>query len=291
MLHRRLFALGTLALTLLCVACSGSSSLTLDEYAEWCSRDTAESLGIDTEELAGSTWGEVAEVFAQLVDEAQAIEPPEELERYHSGQVQVAQAVLAFAQGQEDDELFNVFSLIGVGLVVSGIVEEAEASLTDQAREVLRAAGCLDSEEEAVDQVDRADPALIGDRIAVHRTQSDDRFDLVVLGQPQYDSGYYRLPVRVFAIEDEWEYDTSIWSNEQLELVSQPDSTGRIYKITDNILFGDPPEDSLFEVILVAGGTHTGSLYFSADDVPAGTVFVELRYPATSGTKVVDLTK
>ena len=293
-LRRQFSALLVATSMVLALGCSGEGTLTLGEYAEWCSREPSKTLGTDGEGLVGLTWGELTEILGGLVEEMQVIEPPEDVRKYHAGQIQVMQAVVGFAQEQDEDELFNLFSLIGIGIVVSGISESAEASLTDQARAVLEEAGCLDSDdsgEGATSRIDRTNAAVIGDRITVHRMQDDDRFDLVVLGQPRYSDGYYRVPVRVFALTNEWAYDTSIWSNDQLELVSEPDSTGRIYKITDNVIFVDPPNDSLFNVILIAGGSYTGALYFRADDVPAGTKFVELRYPKDDSTNVVDLTR
>ena len=294
MLRHRLLTLGALAISLLWVACSASSALTLEEYAEWCSRDAAESLGFDEEELEGATWGEVTEVFSQLEDEAQSVEPPPELERYHSGQIQLIQALVAFAETQDDDELFNVFSLIGIGLIASGIIGEAEESLSEVAREVLEEAGCLTSDEgldeEGLSDVDRDDPALIGERISVHRVQDDDRFDLIVHGPATRSGDDYRLEVTVFAVTNEWTYETSVWTNDQIELVSEPDSMGRIYKISEIDFWWEEPEDTLSGVVLVAGGQHRGALYFSGE-APANVAWVELRYPAGDTIKVVDLTR
>jgi len=296
MIPRRVLALTTLAMALLSVACSSSSALTLEEYAEWCSRDAAESLGFDTDELEGATWGEVTEVFSRLADEAQSVEPPMQLERYHSGRIQLIQALVAFGQTQDEDELFNVFSLIGIGLVASGIVESAEASLSEEARDVLEEAGCLDSddgdigEQPSSDQIDRTELAAIGDRISVHRAQDDDRFDMVVNGRPTRSGDEWRLDVTVFAVTDEWTYETSIWTNGQIELVSAPDSMGRIYKLTETDFWWEEPDDTLSGVILLSGGQHRGALYFSGD-APSGVSWIELRYPAGDATKIVDLTR
>ena len=288
-----LAAIGPLLVALLCVACSASSALTLEEYAEWCSRDLAE-WGFESEDLVGATWGKVTDVFSQLEDDARSVEPPTEVERYHAGQIQLIQAVVAFAQTQDEDELFNVFSLFGIGLVASGIVEQAEASLSDEAREVLEEAGCLDSDEEGDQEessnVDRDVPALIGERISVQRQYGNDRFDLVVHGRPTRSGNDFRLPVTVFAVTDEWTYETSIWTNDQIELVSEPGRMGRIYKVseTDSWSWGEEPIDTLSGVILIAGGQHRGALYFRGD-APDDVRWVELRYPAGDVTKVVDL--
>ena len=290
----RMSRLGTLgvafvtALAVVVAACSGSAALTLDEYVEWCAMPRA---GNDLSELGSVTWGEAIDAFESAVDEATSINPPEEVQQYHDGSIAVLQAMIAVAQQEERGEAFNPFALIGAGLLVVGIVEEATDSLSPSTRAALEEGGCLSSDDSGGAQVDRSTVAAIGDRVKVERPQSEDRFEMIVRDAPEQVNGTYRVRVTVFAIIDEWTYDDSIWTADQIELVSAPDANGRIYKLTETTSFWDRPEDSLDGVILTIGGKHDGALYFSGSDVPTGTQFVELRYPVGGVKHIVNLAK
>lgn len=281
---------------MLVVACSGGDdALTLDEYVEWC--EAAQS-DIDLFEQDQATWGEVADSLESWIDEVGSINPPEEVRRYHEGSLSAIQAYVAVAQQEEREEIFNPFALLGAALLVRGIIEEAEESLSPDTRAALEESGCLSSDDggdssvsSSGAQVDRSAVAAMGDRITVERSQSEDRFEMVVRSRPQQVGDSYRVRVTVFSVIDEWSYDTSIWTADQIELVSAPDENGRIYKLTETTSFWDRPDDSLEGVILKIGGKHDGALYFSDGDAPPNTQFVELRYPTDGTRRVVDLSE
>ena len=279
----------------LVAACGGTTALTLDEYIEWCEMPRAND---DLSDLDSATWGEATAVFEHWLNEATTLNPPDEVREYHNGSIAAFQALVAVAREEDQDAAYGSFALLGVLLLVRGIVEEAEQSLSANTRAALEAGGCLNSEDaddtstnDSDGQVDRSEIAAIGDRITVERPQSEDRFEMIVRSRPQRVGDSYRVRVTVFAIIDEWSYDTSIWTADQIELVSAPDENGRIYKLTETTSFWDRPEDSLEGVILKFGGKHDGALYFSGGDAPPGTQFVELRYPAGGTKRVVDLSR
>lgn len=284
------------ALMVLAAACGGgTAALTLDEYAEWCGMGLVND---DLPDLDSTTWDEATAVLERLLGEATAINPPDEVREYHDGLIAAIQALVAVAREEDQDAAYSPFALFGVLLIVGGIFEEAERSLSASTRAALEAGDCLNSEDaddtstnDSGGQVDRSEIVTIGDRITVERSQSEDRFEMVVRSRPQRAGDSYRVRVTVFAVIDEWSYDTSIWTADQIELVSAPDENGRIYKLTETTSFWDRPDDSLEGVILKVGGRHDGALYFSGGDAPPGTQFVELRYPAGGITRVVDLSR
>lgn len=284
------------ALLLLAVACSSSNgALTLDEYIAWC---VANAENNNLTDSGAITWGEATDILERGLNDARSINPPEEVRQYHDGRTAGLQALTAAAQQEESGEPFNLFTLLGAGLFLVGIIEEAEQSLSPSTRTALEEGGCLDPEvgddtstNNGDGQVDRSEIAAIGDRIAVERPQSEDRFEMIIRGRPRRIDDVYSVPVTVIATVDEWTYESSIWTNDQIELVSEPDENGRIYKLTEATSFWDRPDDSLDGVILVIGGQHEGALYFRAGDAPPDTQFVELRYPAGGAKRVVDLSR
>lgn len=288
-------------LLLLATACSSSSALTLEEYAEWCAMPREID---DLSELESGTWSDAAEVFKSLLDEATSINPPEEVRQYHDGTIDAVEALIAIAQQEDPDAAYSLFPLIATLVIVGGIAQEAEKSLSSNARAALEEAGCLEPEgggdtltNHGDGQVDRSEIAAIGDRITIERPQSEDRFEMIVRSGPERVGENfhirYRVAVTVFAVIDEWSYDytASAWTADQIELVSAPDENGRIYKLAEAPSFGGRPDDSLEGVILVIGGKHDGALYFPAGDAPPETQFVELRYPAGGTRRVVDLSR
>ena len=282
-------------LLLLAAACGSSGALTLDEYIAWC---VANAENNDLSNRGSITWGEAADILDRGLNDARAINPPEEVRQYHEGRITALQTFTAAAQQEESEEPFNLFTLLGAGLLVVGIFEETERSLSPSTRAALEEGGCLDPEDggdastnEGRGQVDRSEIAAIGDRITVERSQSEERFEMIVRSEPQRVGDNYRVPVTVFAVIDEWSYGGSSWTTDQIELVSEPDENGRIYKLTEETSFWDRPDDSLEGVILIVGGQHDGALYFPAGDAPPGTQFVELRYPAGDVRRVVDLSR
>ena len=277
-------------LSAILAGCAGNNKLSLEEYADWCGERSEDDTGLDS--LDSLTWGEAAALLDELVEDAIDVVPPEELEEYHDASVTALEAFVAVANDKEPDDPFNPFELLGVGLVIVGTVEEAERNLSARTRDALEAAGCISSDDNEDDAgvIDREDPAGIGERISVYRPQANDRFDLIIHGQPTREGDLFRLEVTVFATAEEWTYDTSLWTDDGIELISEPDSQGRIYRIREADLLWDEPTDWLKGVFLVAGGQHRGALYFSGE-APAGTRIVELRYPSGELTRIVELNR
>ena len=301
-MHIRLVAAIAAAMAVFIAACSNSGAATLDEYVAWCAEfrtnNEISEIGSQISEIGSNTWGDYTSALENLLGEVRSIDPPQEVAEYHAGFIAAIQALLAVAQQEDEKEISNPFALLGAGLLLVGIVEEAEQSLSPSTRAALEEGGCLDPEDggdsstnDSSGQVDRSEIATIGDRITVERSQSEDRFEMIVRSEPQRVGDSYRVHVTVFAVTDEWSYDGSSWTTDQIELVSAPDENGRIYKLTETTSFWDRPDDSLEGVILVIGGTHDGALYFPAGDAPPETQFVELRYPAGGTRRVVDLSR
>ena len=286
------------ALLLLATACSGNEPLTFEEYVAWCA-EQQESDDLSLPELGPMTWGEATDLLEERLDDLTSVDPPEEVEEYHRGSIAAWQAMVAATRAEDESETFNAFTFLAAGLIAAGIAEEARESLSNDARSALQDAGCLspdDSNDTSSEQsdntrIDRSVVAVIGDRITVERSRSEDRFEMIVRGRPRRTGDVYSIPVTVIAIADEWTYENSAWTDEQIELVSEPDENGRIYKLTETTQFWDRPVGSLEGVILVVGGQHDGALYFPAGDAPAGTQFVELRYPAGDVRRGVDLSR
>ena len=286
------------ALLLLATACSGNEPLAFEEYVAWCA-EQQESDDLSLPELGPMTWGEATDLLEERLDDLASVDPPEEVEEYHRGSIAAWQAMVAATRAEDESETFNAFTFLAAGLIAAGIAEEARESLSDDARSALQDAGCLSpddsndtsSEQSDNTQIDRSVVAMIGDRITVERSRSEDRFEMIVRGRPRRTGDVYSIPVTVIAIADEWTYENSAWTDEQIEMVSEPDENGRIYKLTETTQFWDRPVGSLEGVILVIGGKHDGALYFPAGDAPPGTQFVELRYPAGDVRRVVDLSR
>ena len=301
-MHIRLVAAIAAAMAVFIAACSNSGAATLDEYVAWCAEfrtnNEISEIGSQISEIGSNTWGDYTSALENLLGEVRSIDPPQEVAEYHAGFIAAIQALLAVAQQEDENEISNPFALLGAGLLLVGIVEEAEQSLSPSTRAALEEGGCLDpgdgddtSTNDGGGQVDRSEIAAIGDRITVERSRSEDRFEMIVRGRPRRIGDVYSVPVTVVAISDEWTYEDNAWTDEQIELVSEPDANGRIYKLIETTQFWDRPVGSLEGVILVIGGKHDGALYFPAGDAPPGTQFVELRYPVGDTRRVVDLSR
>ena len=138
--------------TSLAAACSGESRMTISEYASWCG-DTDESVGDGA--LVGITWGEFEDLYQPVIDEYRRIENqiPDEasLLIYHRAKRGAAEALRDFARQQDEDEIFNGFALLSVGLAVAASIETAEASLSPRTRTALISTGCIEEDDDSAE--------------------------------------------------------------------------------------------------------------------------------------------
>ncbi len=118
---------------------SAPSSASVQKYAEWCGKIQWEG----QESGIPSTWGQAAEYFRQLHSEYNAVDAPKEVEKYHAAQTAVITMSHSMAEGEDPDDPFSPFSLIAVGLLLGDTIEEAEAALAPEIKEILSATGCL----------------------------------------------------------------------------------------------------------------------------------------------------
>ena len=115
------------------------AAMSVQEYAEWCGKVSGQA----TEPL---TWAEAAEEFKGLHAEYRSVAPPSEIEEYHNANAALVAAIYQFANTQPRDDPFSPFDLFGVGFLMSGTLEDAEASLPPDVRVVLEEQGCIDPE-------------------------------------------------------------------------------------------------------------------------------------------------
>ena len=100
------FAPLLLLVALAAAACGGS--LNVEEYEEWCGESAAEY-----EPFAdGNSWREASSQLDQFLEEAQGIEPPEELVGYHEASMSALADLKAVVEALAPDAIVNVFEII-----------------------------------------------------------------------------------------------------------------------------------------------------------------------------------
>lgn len=288
---------GLALVAMLLAACGGDDALTVAEYAEWCG-DNPIADEIDLESAA--TWREFVGLLERVRSEAQSVTPPDEIREYHASTLAVLDAMIGFGQRQDEDAVPDLFSAALALIPLAATVDQATGSLDVETRATLAEAGCLD-DEAGLDQslsggagstvnVDRSDPAAVGERVTVERPMAGDSFELIVRGQPESYRATWRLPVTVISLEEEWSYGSSLWASDQMQLVTAPDRDGRLYRLSEAVFTVDDMGcESLAGVVLVRGGRFEGCLYFEWLEEPAGVEFAELRYPSGRTMRVVEL--
>ncbi len=95
-----------LLLVTLAAACGGS--LNVEEYEEWCGDSAAEY-----EPFAdGNSWREASSQLDQFLEEAQGIEPPEELVGYHEASMSTLADLKAAVEALDANATVNVFEIV-----------------------------------------------------------------------------------------------------------------------------------------------------------------------------------
>ena len=135
-----------------------SAAARVDVYAAAvCSLDL---LGDDDSDGLPATWGEFADETRPRVDGMRALSPPPELAQWHNVNLLTLNAMAEHAESQPRDDLFNLFDLLGVGLVMASQITEAEQTVPERAVEALSAHGCNTDDwgDDPFDGSDDADP-------------------------------------------------------------------------------------------------------------------------------------
>ena len=117
----------------------------IDEYAEWCAQWEARSDESDTE-----TWGDMVEELKKVIDAYEDMEPPEELEDYHTVNLKTAKALLEIVKEKDGNQIVNEFELFlqpGLFAIGAAIMSE-EDKLGSHIRTQLVDAGCIDDSQD-----------------------------------------------------------------------------------------------------------------------------------------------
>ena len=93
-------------------------------------------------DLAGMTWREYGVAVAAVYADAQDIDPPPLLRRFHTASLQAVQLVLTVIAAQPPDDPVDLFALIGVAMLAAGAIDTAATDLPPALRAQLEAAGC-----------------------------------------------------------------------------------------------------------------------------------------------------
>ena len=126
-----------LLLVALAAACGGS--LSVEEYEEWCRESAAEY-----EPFAdGNTWHEATSQLDRLLEEAQGIEPPQELLGYHEASITAIADLKAVVETFDPDATVNVFQFIDALIAATGQFEAASDQLPSGLRRGIEDAGCI----------------------------------------------------------------------------------------------------------------------------------------------------
>ncbi len=116
--------------------------ITIAEYAIWCGGQELIGPSLTGEK----TNKEVIELIDSRLTEAGGIVFPDELGDYHKARTDALVAIKGYLSTEPPDQPFNFLSLIGVVILVSPPVEQAEKGLSIETRSVLVDAGCIPEE-------------------------------------------------------------------------------------------------------------------------------------------------
>ena len=144
------------------VSVDESAVARMDEYAAVvCSLGL---LGDDGSDELPATWGEFADATRPRVDRVRALSPPPELAQWHNVNLLTLNAMAEHAESQLRDDLFNLFDLLGVGLVMASQITEAEKAVPEEAVAALSAHGCNTDDwgDDPFDGSDDPDPQTNG---------------------------------------------------------------------------------------------------------------------------------
>ena len=111
----------------------------IDEYAEWCAQWEARSDESDTE-----TWGDMVEELKKVIDAYEDMEPPEELEDYHTVNLKTAKALLEIVKEKDGNQIVNEFELfLQPGLFAIGAAIMSEEDKVDSLVKTPRPPGAM----------------------------------------------------------------------------------------------------------------------------------------------------
>ena len=103
-----MFRLAPLLLLVALAAAACGGSLNVEEYEEWCGESAEEY-----EPFAdGNSWREASSQLDQFLEEAQGIEPPEELVGYHEASMSALADLKAVVEALDANATVNVFEII-----------------------------------------------------------------------------------------------------------------------------------------------------------------------------------
>ena len=126
-----------LLVALAAAACGGS--LNVEEYQEWC-RESAAAY----EPFAdGNSWREASSQLDRFLEEAQGIEPPEELVGYHEASMSALADLKAVVEALDPDAIVNVFEIIDALDAAAGQFGGASDALPVGLRAGIEDAGCF----------------------------------------------------------------------------------------------------------------------------------------------------
>lgn len=126
-----------LLVALAAAACGGS--LSVEEYEEWCRETAAEY----TPFADGNSWREATSQLDRLLEEAQGIEPPQELLGYHEASITAIADLKAVVEALDPDATVNVFQLIDALVAATGQFQAASDQLPGGLRRGIEDAGCI----------------------------------------------------------------------------------------------------------------------------------------------------
>ena len=126
-----------LLLVALAAACGGS--LSVEEYEEWCRESAAEY----TPFADGNSWHEATSQLDLLLEDAQGIEPPQELLGYHDASITAIADLKAVVEAFDPDATVNVFQLIDALVAATGQFQAASDQLPGGLRRGIEDAGCI----------------------------------------------------------------------------------------------------------------------------------------------------
>ena len=115
--------------------------MTVSEYVMWCG-----ALEVGTYADTESTNSEVIDNLGFWLEEADNIDPPTELEPYHNARTDFISATKSSLSSEPPDEVFSLFSILGVALLLGPALEETVNGLSAQNRDLLVDAGCINED-------------------------------------------------------------------------------------------------------------------------------------------------
>lgn len=126
-----------LLLVAFAAACGGS--LNVEKYEQWCRES-----GAEYEPFAdGNSWREASSQLDRFLEEAQGVEPPEELVGYHEASMSALADLKAVVEALDGNATVNVFEIIDALDSSAGQFGAASDALPVGLRTGIGDAGCF----------------------------------------------------------------------------------------------------------------------------------------------------